>query len=121
MLRTGDTIVIGDTRITYEVPCSAGTVPTVFAGSRQGRGPSYTPTVAAPFPPNTGYGADAQQPGAYQPPPPPPAGYEQASYPPSSPYYGTPVAGYGEGAQPGAYQSSPPCQPVSRPSAHPNG
>src|SRR2546421_594807 len=109
MLRTGDTISIGDTRITYEVPGSAGTEPTVFAGSRQGSGPSYTPTVAAPFPPNTGYGADAQQPGAYQPPPPPPAaGYEQANYPPSSPYYGTPVAGYGEGAQPGAYQSSPP-------------
>ncbi|TMF44420.1 MAG: FHA domain-containing protein, partial [Chloroflexi bacterium] len=119
MLRTGDTIVIGDTRITYEVPGSAGTEPTVFAGSRQGSGPSYTPTVAAPFPPNTGYGADAQQPGAYQPPPPPPAGYEQASYPPSSPYYGTPVAGYGEGAQPGAYQSPPPVAPGYGPSGYP--
>src|SRR2546421_340725 len=118
MLRTGDTIVIGDTRITYEVPGSAGTEPTVFAGSRQGSGPSYTPTVAAPFPPNTGYGADAQQPGAYQPPPPPPAGYEQASYPPSSPYYGTPVAGYGEGAQPGAYQSPPPVAPGYGPSGY---
>src|SRR6266699_1387874 len=120
MLRTGDTIGIGDIRMTYEVPGSAGTEPTVFAGSRQGSGPSYTPTVAAPFPPNTGYGADAQQPGAYQPPPPPPAaGYEQASYPPRSPYSGTPVAGYGEGAQPGAYQSPPP--PPVAPGYGPSG
>ena len=124
VLRAGDTIVIGDTRFTYEVTGMSASDPTVYAGSRQGNDPPYTPTVAAPVPPYTGYGADAQQPGAYQPPPPSVSpGYEQASYPQASPYYGAPVSGYGADAQPGAYQPPPPPPAYvgSQPSGYPQG
>ncbi len=124
VLRAGDTVVIGDTRFTYEVPDMPASDPTVFAGSRQGNDPSYTPTVAAPSPSYTGYGANVQQPGAYQVPPPPISpGYEQASYPQASPYYSAPVSGYGADAQPGAYQAPPPPPAYvgSQPYGYPQG
>src|SRR5260370_30414374 len=96
--------------------------PTVYAGSKQGNDSSYTPT--APSPSYTGYGADVQQPGAYQSPPPPVSpGYEQASYPQASPYYSAPVSGYGADVQPGAYQAPPPPPAYvgSQPYGYPQG
>jgi limonene-1,2-epoxide hydrolase len=123
VLRPGDTVVIGDTRFTYDVPGVSETEPTIYAGSKQGNNSVNTPAVAASSPPYTGYGADAQHPGAYQPPPLPVSpGYEQASYPQGSPYYGAPVSDYGADAQPGAYQAPPPPAYADfQPSGYPQG
>ncbi len=124
LLHAGDIVGVGDTRFTYDVPGMSEIDPTVYAGSKQGNDSSYTPTVAAPSPSYTGYGADIQQPGAYQVPPPPVSpGYEQASYPQASPYYGAPVSGYGADVQPGAYQAPPPPPAYvgSQPYSYPQG
>jgi len=124
LLHAGDIVGIGDTRFTYDVPGRSEIDPTVYAGSKQGNDSSYTPTVAAPLPSYTGYGSNVQQPGAYQSPPPPVSpGYEQASYPQASPYYGAPVSGYGADVQPGAYQAPPPPPAYvgSQPYGYPQG
>jgi propanediol dehydratase small subunit len=124
LLHAGDIVGIGDTRFTYDVPGRSEIDPTVYAGSKQGNDSSYTPTVAAPSPSYTGYGSNVQQPGAYQSPPPPVSpGYEQASYPQASPYYGAPVSGYGADVQPGAYQAPPPPPAYvgSQPYGYPQG
>lgn len=105
VLHSGDIVVIGDTRFTYDVIGASETEPTRYAASWQGNNASNTPAVAAsPF--YTGYGADAQQPGVYSPPASP--GYEQASYAQGSPYYGAPVSNYNAGTQAGVYQAPPP-------------
>jgi len=124
LLHAGDIVGIGDTRFTYDVPGMSEIDPTVYAGSKQGNDSSYAPTATAPLTPYTGYGSDVQQPGAYQSPPPPVSpGYEQASYPQASPYYGAPVSGYGADVQPGAYQPPPPPPAYvgSQPSGYPQG
>ncbi len=124
LLHAGDIVGIGDTRFTYDVPGMSEIDPTVYAGSKQGNDSSYAPTATAPLTPYTGYGADIQQPGAYQVPPSPVSpGYEQASYPQASPYYGAPVSGYGADVQPGAYQAPPPPPAYvgSQPYGYPQG
>ena len=92
LLHAGDIVGIGDTRFTYDVPGRSESDPTVYAGSKQGNDSSYTPTVAAPSPSYTGYGADVQ-PGAYQAPPPPPAyvGSQPYGYPQGASYPGAPA------------------------------
>src|ERR1700693_3192346 len=114
LLHAGDIVVIGDTRFSYDVPGMSESHPTVYAASRQGSGPNYTPPVV-PLPSYPAYGSDVQQPGAFQTSPPPVSpGYEQPNYAQGSPSYGTPVPAYNESAQPGAYQSPlSPLPPVS--------
>src|SRR5216684_3781489 len=94
LLHAGDIVGIGDTRFTYDVPGMSEIDPTVYAGSKQGNDSSYAPTATAPLTPYTGYGADIQQPGAYQVPPPPPAyvGSQPYGYPQGPSYPGAPVA-----------------------------
>jgi|GEM_PF-408709 len=123
VLRPGDTVFIGDTRFTYEVPGVSETEPTIYAGSRQEDNFPNTPAVAASSPYYTGYGADAQQQSAYQPPRPVSPGYEQAGYQQGSSHSGAPVSDYSADAGPGAYQAlpSPPVYTDFQPSGYPQG
>ena len=122
-LRSGDVIVIGDTRFTYDKPGVSEIAPTVSAGSWQGNNFSNTPAGAPSSPTHTAYSPDAQQAGAYPPPPPVSAGYAQPDYMQDSPYYGAPVSSYGADAGAGVYQAPPPPPAYAgvQPPAYPQG
>ncbi len=110
-LNSGDTIRIGDTRISYESSEAAQIGPTVYA--EQGAVPGYDPTVAVPPPSaNTAYGMGQQnnQPYAQNPPPP----VQPPMYPPPpTPAYGQPNAAYSP-LQPAAPYGYPPAIPPKR-------
>jgi len=96
-LNTGDTIRIGDTRLSYESSEAPQIEPTVYV--EKSAIPGYDPTVAVPPPaPSAAYGAGQQnnQPYAQNPPPPVLPAYGQPPMypPPPAPSYGQPDAAY---------------------------
>ncbi|MBZ5686396.1 MAG: FHA domain-containing protein [Acidobacteriia bacterium] len=108
LLKSGDTIRIGETFFTYEAIGAAGIAPTFYVGSdNQNNAPGFQPTVAAPQPytdynAQQGYAPPAPPPpSAYQPPP----TYQASSYtPPAQPGFVPPP--------PGGYP--PPVAPVQQ-------
>ena len=94
-LNTGDTIRIGDTRISYEASNATQAGSTVYA--EPGVGSGYDPTIAVPPPAaSTAYGIGQQnnQPFAQNPPPVQPVYGQQPMFPPPAPSYGQPDAAY---------------------------